>query len=181
MLRDLCHFLHLSRSCHHFRHPPSMRYNYITRYNYIKILIYNVISKPPSRRFHLCRHFLRCRRNDSCHIFHISHCHRRSPRGRYTQSAKCVKVMLFYKNKILSHFFHSPLIATLPVFATFSIAPVVTALTTVATFATLSTFPAVAAGRLFLRCRRNDPCHIFHIPHCRRRSPQLGNSLPNIL
>ena len=78
-----------------------------------------MISKPPSRRFHLCRPFLLCRRNDPCHIFHISHCRRRSPRGRYTQSAKCVKVMLSYKNKILSHFFHSPLIATFPVFATF--------------------------------------------------------------
>ena len=92
---------------------------------------------PPSPPVPLCS---RCRRNDPCHIFHISHCRRRSPRGRYTQSAKCVKVMLSYKNKILSHFFHSPLIATFPVFTTFSTFPAF------ATFFTCSAFSADSAA-----------------------------------
>lgn len=100
-----------------------------------RFLIYNVISKPPLSLFTPLRPFpplppfsplppsppvplcYRCRRNDPCHIFHISHCLRRSPRGRYTQSAKCVKVMLSYKNKILSYFFHPPLIATCSAFS----------------------------------------------------------------
>ena len=99
-----------------------------------------MISKPPSCRCHLCRPFLRCRRNDPCHIFHISHCRRRSPRGRYTQGAKCVKVMLSYKNKILSHFFHLPLIATFPAIAAFSTFPAF------ATFFTCSAFSADSAA-----------------------------------
>lgn len=59
---------------------------------------------------------------------------------RNTQNTKCVKVMLSYKNKILSHFFHSPLIATFPAIAAFSTFPAFT------TFSTCSAFSADSAA-----------------------------------
>lgn len=69
--------------------------------------------------------------------------------------------MLSYKNKILSHFFHSPLIATFPAVTTFPTFTAIAALSTVSAFTTFSTFPASAAFSTFPAFTTFSTCSAF--------------------